>query len=276
VTASLPVLLLVSTALIAVTFLLLFDYASDKPWLSLSSVGGSMDQMEAHILKGRLEAEGVPAFVFYEHHAIADWSVINAIGGVKVMVPGQFVEEAIQLVSKLENHEFHLSQVPPDLDLKLESEDDKPVCPKCGEESVIAQSNVTRLFLFWVFISLTPSVSLDLYFVNILVAVVFLAILALFYPRKYWISVGSIILFLIVLYEPIFTNYFLAIIVMLSILGLIYPGNFNNTSCSSCFHRWYSARDNFSFNISKLIIVSYIITLVLGMIGLVLISYFFR
>ena len=43
--------------------------------------------MDAYIIKGRLEAEGIPAFLSDDQYITMDWSLSLALGGVKVMVP---------------------------------------------------------------------------------------------------------------------------------------------------------------------------------------------
>lgn len=57
--------------------------------------------IEAHIVKSRLEFEGIPAFVVFEHHVWADWSLSLALGGVRVQVPFSFVKEATQVIKKI-------------------------------------------------------------------------------------------------------------------------------------------------------------------------------
>lgn len=50
--------------------------------------------IEAHILAGRLEAEGISAFVAHEHHVWANWFMSNALHRVKVQVVVEQAEEA--------------------------------------------------------------------------------------------------------------------------------------------------------------------------------------
>ena len=46
--------------------------------------------LEAHMARGRLEAEGIPAFIAHENHIWAEWFLSNALGGVKVQVLKQY------------------------------------------------------------------------------------------------------------------------------------------------------------------------------------------
>jgi ascorbate-specific PTS system EIIC-type component UlaA len=54
---------------------------------------------EAGMAKGELEACGIPAFVADEFAIGANPLYSNALGGIKVQVPAQFVEEARQILS---------------------------------------------------------------------------------------------------------------------------------------------------------------------------------
>ncbi len=58
------------------------------------------DLTEALLLRSRLEAEGIPAFVPDEYTAQNDWALIYAIGGIRVQVPDGFVDEAGPIVDE--------------------------------------------------------------------------------------------------------------------------------------------------------------------------------
>jgi hypothetical protein len=57
--------------------------------------------LEAHIVRGRLKTEGVPAFVVFENHIWANWSLSVALGGVRVQVPPSYVEKAGQIITDI-------------------------------------------------------------------------------------------------------------------------------------------------------------------------------
>ena len=57
---------------------------------------------EAQIVKGRMEVEGIPAVVQFEHHVWANWSLSVALGGVRVQVPNLQVEESLAVLEKLQ------------------------------------------------------------------------------------------------------------------------------------------------------------------------------
>lgn len=71
---------------------------------------------EAHLLRMRLEAGGVPAFVLDENMVQMDWMFSNAIGGVRVVIEDGDAGAAREI----------LSAPPADLP------GDRPVCPACA------------------------------------------------------------------------------------------------------------------------------------------------
>jgi hypothetical protein len=50
--------------------------------------------MEAQIIKGRLESEGIPVLLSYESAGLVYGIIIDGLGEVKVMVPERLAEEA--------------------------------------------------------------------------------------------------------------------------------------------------------------------------------------
>jgi len=60
---------------------------------------------EAHILRGRLEAEGIPAIVVDEHLINAYSLISAALGGVRVQVPKAFVDNALMILKEIEENE---------------------------------------------------------------------------------------------------------------------------------------------------------------------------
>ena len=50
--------------------------------------------MEAQIIKGRLESEGIPVLLSYESAGLIYGITIDGLGEVKVMVPKRLEEEA--------------------------------------------------------------------------------------------------------------------------------------------------------------------------------------
>lgn len=65
--------------------------------------------LDAHIIKGRLEAEGIPALVQDDQYITMDWMLSAALGGVKVSVPEPYQEAAIAILQSTESNTFERS-----------------------------------------------------------------------------------------------------------------------------------------------------------------------
>lgn len=59
-------------------------------------------QMEAHIIKGRLESEGIPVLLSYESAGLVYGITVNGLGEVKIMVPRRLAQEAREILAKPE------------------------------------------------------------------------------------------------------------------------------------------------------------------------------
>jgi len=55
-------------------------------------------QMEAQIIKGRLENEGIPALLSYESAGLIYGLTIDGLGEVRIMVPKHLAEEAKKIL----------------------------------------------------------------------------------------------------------------------------------------------------------------------------------
>ena len=55
-------------------------------------------QMEAQIIQGRLESEGIPALLSYESAGLVYGLTVNGLGEVKIMVPERLAEEAKEIL----------------------------------------------------------------------------------------------------------------------------------------------------------------------------------
>jgi len=63
---------------------------------------------EAHILRARLEAEGLLASIADEHLVAMDWFYSNAIGGVRVQVPACELDRAREILTALQRGDYEL------------------------------------------------------------------------------------------------------------------------------------------------------------------------
>lgn len=55
-------------------------------------------QMEAQIIKGRLESEGIPVLLSYESAGLVYGITVDGLGEVKVTVPKRLAEEAKEIL----------------------------------------------------------------------------------------------------------------------------------------------------------------------------------
>lgn len=68
------------------------------PGQKLVTVGTFDKAAEAHAVRCRLEAEGLAAFLSDEFIVSMDWFLSNAVGGIKVQVPENEVERALEIL----------------------------------------------------------------------------------------------------------------------------------------------------------------------------------
>lgn len=83
------------------------------------TVGTFSKPEEAHLLRMRLEAGGVAAFIQDENMVQMDWLYSNAIGGVRVQIAEEDVDAAKEILQNV--------YVP-------DGEADMAECPKCGSK----------------------------------------------------------------------------------------------------------------------------------------------
>ncbi len=64
----------------------------------LSTVYVANGKLEAEIIKGRLESEGIPAVLRYESAGLVYGLTINGMGQVEVQVPSSWAQKARQVL----------------------------------------------------------------------------------------------------------------------------------------------------------------------------------
>jgi hypothetical protein len=60
----------------------------------------SANYMEAQIIKGRLESEGIPVLLRYESAGVVFGITVDGVGEVEVMVPEHLAEEAKEILER--------------------------------------------------------------------------------------------------------------------------------------------------------------------------------
>jgi len=58
----------------------------------------SAKQIEAQIIKGRLENEGIPVLLSYDSSSLVFGFTVDGLGEVKIMVPERFAEQAREIL----------------------------------------------------------------------------------------------------------------------------------------------------------------------------------
>ena len=81
------------------------------------TIGSFSKAEDAHLMRMRLEAGGVQAFIQDENMAQMAWTYSNAIGGVRVQIAEEDVEDAKEIL-----REKYISDAEPNM----------AECPKCG------------------------------------------------------------------------------------------------------------------------------------------------
>ena len=94
---------------------------------------------EAHIAKGRLEADGIEAFMADNYTIDTDPLVSQAIGGVKLKVKKDDVIKAKHILGLIE-------------DYTVDSEGELIACPNCNQKTLQLFSTITSLKSFFAFI----------------------------------------------------------------------------------------------------------------------------
>ncbi len=84
--------------------------AEGVPGRDLFSVAKYLVPMDAHLARGCLVAAGIPAVVADVNHGQADQLILAAMGGVRVLVPQAFMEQAREVLAAYERGDFALGE----------------------------------------------------------------------------------------------------------------------------------------------------------------------
>ncbi|MQP76366.1 hypothetical protein CQ393_10755 [Stenotrophomonas sp. MYb238] len=97
----------------------------------LLTIARYFDPWEAHILRARLEVEGIPARVTGDQHIIANWPLSVALGGAALQVPDSHAGQAREIITAY--HAGILEQ-----DLIAAHPEAAEACPDCGKTEISA------------------------------------------------------------------------------------------------------------------------------------------
>lgn len=102
--------------------------------------------MEAEIAKGRLEAEGIEAFVQDENLVVQNWLYRNAIGGLRLQVAANDADRATEILASMT---FDDQDLEPD----LAGVEDADLCPSCrSDELEYVRSEKRSAYLSWLLV----------------------------------------------------------------------------------------------------------------------------
>lgn len=93
------------------------------------------DYTEAHILKGRLEAEGILCFLKDENIVAVQPFYSFAVGGIKLQVTEGDVEEAFNILKEIRqgDNEYILDD---SIELASPEQEKEIKCPNCGSDKI--------------------------------------------------------------------------------------------------------------------------------------------
>lgn len=90
------------------------DAHEEPPHGELVTVTRVFNALEAEMLRGCLQAEGIPATLGDVQTVQTDTLLTAAMGGIRVMVPAPFADAARQTVGAFERGELAIDELPPD------------------------------------------------------------------------------------------------------------------------------------------------------------------
>jgi hypothetical protein len=74
---------------------------SEQDETKLEKVYTAHGQLQAHVIKGKLETEGIPVLLQYESQVFA--VTVDGMGEVRVLVPEQLADRAREIIARTES-----------------------------------------------------------------------------------------------------------------------------------------------------------------------------
>jgi hypothetical protein len=104
------------------------DHSADQPELSgVVTIRKFRDLPEALLAKGSLESAGIECYLVDENMVRMDWFISNLLGGVKLQVRPDDIEEATAILDM---------PIPQDIEVEGSGTYRQPHCPHCGSLDV--------------------------------------------------------------------------------------------------------------------------------------------
>ncbi len=92
----------------------------------LATIARFLDPVEAQVVRARLESEGIAASVAGYQHALADWTLLPALGGASLQVPAAQATLALEVLQ-----DYRSGTLEADL-LEQHPATARAACPHCG------------------------------------------------------------------------------------------------------------------------------------------------
>jgi hypothetical protein len=118
----------------------------------LITIATFTNPLEAHIVRGRLQAEGIETYVAHEHHIWANWFLSTALGGVKLQVRPEDIQQAGEILRQERAGDFETLVA----ETGKEIAEPRPDCPVCRSEDITPVTRSGRIALFIVWLSSLP------------------------------------------------------------------------------------------------------------------------
>jgi hypothetical protein len=105
--------------------------------INLTTIRTFDNYVTAHIIKAKLETEGIEAVLIDENTVTMQWHIANAIGGIKLKVAESDIEHALHILETTEQEAIADSQTPgfwdeEDID---QLNPDNRICIHCGSQN---------------------------------------------------------------------------------------------------------------------------------------------
>ncbi len=75
----------------------------DQDETKLEKVHTAHGQLQAHVIKGKLESEGIPVLLQYESQVFA--VTVDGLGEVRIMVPEHLADRAREIIARTESRD---------------------------------------------------------------------------------------------------------------------------------------------------------------------------
>lgn len=76
----------------------------------LITLQAHLEPLEAQILRARLQADGIPAYLLGDQHVQANWLHAIALGGVRLQVRARDEVQAVRILEALQRGDYELSE----------------------------------------------------------------------------------------------------------------------------------------------------------------------